>query len=83
MNALWLLFGVGTLAGLAYWGLGVAASSHFRDNAIGDSDRVLSTGMLWSLASGRYEAQGQKLCTMGNVALAIAIASWVAWAVLR
>ena len=83
MNMLWLLFGVGTLAGLAYWGLGIAASSHFRSKAISDSDRVLSTGMLWSLASGRYEAQGRKLCAMGNVALGIAVASWVAWAVLR
>ena len=83
MNTLWLLFGVGTLAALAYWGLGLAASSHFKDKVISDSDRFLSTGMLWSLASGRYEAQGQKLCTMGNLALAISIVSWVAWAVLR
>ena len=83
MNTLWLLFAVGTVAALVYWGLGLAASSHFRDKAISNADRVLSTGMLWSLASGRYEAQGKKLCTMGNLALAIAIASWVAWAVLR
>lgn len=53
MNTLWLLFAIGTLAALAYWGLGLAASSHFRDTAISDSDRVLSTGMLWSLPRPR------------------------------
>ncbi|RYG55297.1 MAG: hypothetical protein EON56_05875 [Alphaproteobacteria bacterium] len=83
MNKLWLLFAIGTLAAVVYWGLGLAASSHFKDKAISGSDRVLSTGMLWSLASGRYEAHGKKLCTLGNFALAIGIASWVAWAVLN
>ena len=83
MNTPWLLFAVGTLAALVYWALGLAASSHFKDKVISSSDRFLSTGMLWSLASGRYEAQGKKLCMMGNFALAIAIASWIAWTVLH
>jgi hypothetical protein len=83
MNMSWLLFAVGTLAGLVYWGLGMAASSHFEDKTIGDSDRFFSTGMLWSLAVGSYEAQGQKLCAMGNIALVIAAASWIGWAVFR
>lgn len=83
MNTSWLLFAVGTLAGLAYWGLGFAASSHFKDKAIGDADRFFSTAMLWSLASGRYETQGRKRCAMGNIALMIAAASWIGWAVLR
>lgn len=83
MNTTWLLFAAGTLAALAYCTLGLAASSHFKDKSLGDSDRIFSTGMLWSLASGRYEAQGQRLCAMGNIALAIAMASWIGWAVIH
>jgi hypothetical protein len=83
MNMLWLLFGLGTLASLAYLGFGVAASSYFKDKAMGGSDRFFSTGMLWSLASGRYEEQGKKLCVKGNVALVVALVSWIAWAVLQ
>jgi hypothetical protein len=83
MSISWLLFALGTLMGLAYWGLGLAASSHFTDKQISGSDRFLSTAMLWSLASGRYEAEGQKLCMWGNVALVIAVAAWIAWAKFR
>jgi hypothetical protein len=82
MNTTWLLFAAGTLAGLAYCALGLAASSHFKEKSLGD-DRFFSTGMLWSLASGRYEAQGQRLCAMGNIALAIAMASWIGWAIIH
>lgn len=83
MNVSWLLFALGTLMAIAYWALGMAASSHFKDKEISGQDRFFSTGMLWSLASGRYETEGQRLCIKGNIALVVGIAAWIAWASLR
>jgi hypothetical protein len=83
MNLVHLLAIVGTLAGLVYWGFGLAASSHFKNKETSTSDRFISTMMLWSLSLGSYETEGQKLCTRGNIALVIAVVSWVSWFVLQ
>ena len=83
MNASWLLFLLGTLMGITYWGLGVAASSHFKDKGVSGPDRFFSSSMLWSLADGRYDDQGRKLCTRANIVLVIAVAAWIGWAKLH
>jgi hypothetical protein len=83
MTLIYLLAALGTLAGLAYWGLGIAAASHFKNKKISTSDRFISTMMLWSLSFGSYELEGQKLCSRGNIALIVAVVSWVSWFMLR
>lgn len=83
MTPSWLLFAFGTLGGLVYWGLGLAASSHFKDEQLAAGDRFLSTGMLWSLSSRRYTDRGQRLCAIGNVALAVAAVCWLGFGFAR
>ncbi len=77
-----LILSLATVSGIAYWVLGLLASSHFEKTATSSSDRFLSSGMLWSLASNRYNDQGKKLCQTGNVVMVISIALWVTWAIL-
>lgn len=77
-----LFFIGGTLAALAYFALGLMASAHLIDTEK-RSERFLSTGMLWSLASGRYDGAGKTICMRGNVALVVAAGCWVAWGVLN
>lgn len=78
-----LIFTLATVSGIAYWVLGLLASSHFENTDTSGSDRFLSSGMLWSLALNRYNDQGKKLCRTGNIALIISVALWITWAVLR
>jgi hypothetical protein len=83
MSYMHFLFALGTLAGLIYWGFGLAAASYFKDKKMSASDRLISTMMLWSLSFSSYEAEGQKLCSRGNIALVIAVISWALWLVLQ
>jgi hypothetical protein len=83
MSYVHVLFGLGTLAGISYWLLGISASSHFKNKETSGSDRFLSTAMLWSLSSSEYEVDGQKLCVRGNIALIVAVVSWVSWFMLQ
>jgi hypothetical protein len=83
MSYMHLLFALGTLAGLIYWGFGLVAASYFKDKKMSRSDRFISTMMLWSLSFDSYEAEGQKMCSRGNVALVVAVISWVLWLLLQ
>jgi hypothetical protein len=72
---------IGTLAGLAYAGLGIAASRHLHSATA--VDRVAGWSLWWFVESGRYSPRGQALCRLGAVAVAVGLISWVAWFVLR
>lgn len=83
MTLIYLFAVLGTLASIAYWALGIAAASHFKNKEISASDRFISTMMLWSLSFNSYELEGQKLCSRGNIALIIAVICWVSWFILQ
>jgi hypothetical protein len=68
---------VGTLSGLAYAGLGVAASKHLAQCSA--PDRAVGWSLWWFVESSRYAAQGQVLCLRGAVAFVVCAVSWVAW----
>lgn len=68
---------IGSLAGVAYVGLGIAALKHLPG---ADSiDRVIGWSLWWFAEPSRYTPQGQVLCRKGGVAFAVALASWLAW----
>ena len=58
MKVSWLLALLGTLAGLYYAGLGVAASAQFKDKSVSSQDRFLSAMTLWSVSTDRYNSEG-------------------------
>ena len=68
---------IGSLAGIAYAALGVAALKHLPH--ADSSDRVFGWSLWWFAESSRYTAQGQALCRKGGIAFAVALVSWLAW----
>ena len=83
MSLISLLFTAGILAGLAYWGFGLVASSYFKNKDIDLADRFISTAMLWSLNFSQYDDQGKKLCVYGNAVLAFSVFIWILWVAIR
>jgi hypothetical protein len=85
VNASTVLAILGTLLGLYYGYLGIAASAYFVDEAKRRSiaERVfLNPG--WSIGPGdQYTQEGQKLCRRGNLLLIAVIFCWVGWGVLK
>jgi hypothetical protein len=85
MSASTFLAILGTLLGLYYGYLGVAAGGHFVDEA---RRRSIAERMLlnpgWSIGPGdEYTEEGQKLCRKGNLVLVAAIFCWFGWSVLK
>jgi hypothetical protein len=71
-----LILGVlGTLAGLVYAGLGIAALKHLRQAS--GTDRTVGWTLWWFTESDRYDEEGQRLCRIGGVVLLFGVASWV------
>jgi hypothetical protein len=85
MNTSAFLAILGTLLGLYYGYLGIAAGAFFIDEAKRRSiaERVfLNPG--WSMGpSDEYTPEGQKLCRRGNWVFVAAILCWFAWGLLR
>jgi hypothetical protein len=76
---------VGTLLGLYYGYLGVAAGAYFLDKSrrLSIAERAfLNPG--WSMGSGdEYSEAGQKICRKGNLVLVAAILCWFGWGLLK
>jgi hypothetical protein len=76
---------LGTLLGLYYSYLGIAAGACFVDEAKRRSiaERVfLNPG--WSMGPGdEYTPEGQKLCRRGNWVFVAAILCWFGWGLLK
>lgn len=75
-SALSVTFAVlGTIAGLCYAGLGIAALSHMP--ASDEHDRVGSWSLWWWLERGKYDEEGKRLCRKGAWVFAFGTACWV------
>lgn len=76
---------VGTILGLCYGCLGIAAGEYFVDEVRRRSiaERVfLNPG--WSIGLGdEYTDEGRRLCRKGNLILVAGILCWFGWGVLR
>jgi hypothetical protein len=72
---------VGTLSGLAYAALGIAASKHLVQATA--TDRAFGWSLWWFAEASRYAAPGQALCRRGGVAFLVGAVSWVAWFFVR
>ena len=71
----------GSLAGIAYSLLGIAAIKHL--DSAGEIDRTVGWTLWWCLDFRRYNARGKRLCTLGGLFLAGGGACWIAWFVLQ
>lgn len=79
-----LLAVLGTLAGLVYVSLGIAALKHVKDQLdVSDVDRVAGWSLWWWIERQKYNQRGQQLCLVGGVAFGIGVISWVLWFVLE
>jgi hypothetical protein len=73
-----LLAVVGGLAGLAYAILGITAARHRKDAATASEvDRTINWSLWWFIEKDRYDAHGQRLCSLGAVTAVICAAAWV------
>jgi hypothetical protein len=68
---------IGTLAGLVYAALGIAALK-YRTGADA-TDRAVGWSLWWFAERAQYSARGQALCRHGAVAFAVGVVCWVAW----
>jgi hypothetical protein len=66
---------IGTLAGLAWAGLGISAL-RYMENA-DEHDRVYGWTLWWFVSEQRYSEPGRRLCQFGWAAFAIGLASWL------
>lgn len=76
------LFFAGTVGGLAYWFMGIAATSKL------ESKEKLTPGMqwfpgIWSLSPREYSGEGKRLCRFGNIVMVLTILCWVGWAMIK
>lgn len=81
-----LLFIIGTLCGLYYAYLGIAAGSHLLDPVKRKSpgERLILTGVAWSVGSGnKFSDEGKQICRRGNFVLVAGIVTWFAWGVTK
>lgn len=72
---------VGSLAGVVYASLGIAALKHLPKAT--SSDRVVGWSLWWFAEPSRYTTQGQALCRKGGAAFVVAVAAWLGWFALR
>ena len=81
-----ILFIAGTLCGLYYGYLGLVVGGHVLDAEKRKSpgERLLLTGMAWSVGSGNdFSDEGKRICRQGNWVLVAGIITWFAWGVSK
>jgi hypothetical protein len=81
-----VLFITGTLCGLYYAYLGIAAGGHLLDPERRKSpgERLLLTGFAWSVGNGEeFSETGKQICRRGNWVLVGGILAWFAWGVTK
>jgi hypothetical protein len=81
-----LLFIAGTVCGLYYGYLGIVAGGHLLDPEKRKSpgERLLLTGVAWSMGSGdKFSDGGKLICRQGNWILVAGILAWFAWGVTK
>jgi hypothetical protein len=71
------LVAIGTLAGVVYCVLGLAAVKHL-PNADA-TDRSVGWMIIWIADFRRYTDPGKRLCGVGAVVLVVGIAAWLAF----
>jgi hypothetical protein len=76
-HLLFTLGAIGTLAGLAYCFLGIAAVKHLPD--ADNTDRTLGWTLLWFTDFRRYAGPGKRLCAAGAAVFLIGLAAWMAF----
>lgn len=81
MSTQFVLAAIGSVAGLAYAVLGIAALKHLQTPTT--VDRAVGWSLWWFTEAGRYSKRGQALCRLGAVAFLIASASWLGWFILQ
>jgi hypothetical protein len=64
--------------GGAYTALGLRARAHLTPEA-SESDRSIGWLFWWSCAAGLYDAEGRRLCRIGNALVVPLIALYAAW----
>jgi hypothetical protein len=74
-----MLIALAAIFGFAYWLTGLMASAHLNDKSVSASNRFIGAAFYWSFEPSRYAPKGVKLCLWGNVLIAIAAVSWIAW----
>jgi hypothetical protein len=72
---------VGSICGLVYCALGVAALKYLP--SANEGDRTVGWTLWWCLETKRYTAEGQELCRKGFALVAIGFISWAGVAYLQ
>ena len=75
MNWPLILGSIGTFAGLAYAGLGIAALKHLPRAT--ETDQTVGWTLWWFTESDSYDGVGRVLCRVGGFMLLLGIASWI------
>lgn len=66
---------LGTLGGLVYSGMGIAALKHLSD--ADEIDRTVGWTLWWWTDVKRYDAEGKRLCRRGAWIFFLAAACWI------
>lgn len=75
---IWILLVASVVIGVTYTILGLQARDHLNDNA-SSSDRSVGWLFWWSFGKEKYDQEGQRLCTLGQVLAYLLIAMYAAW----
>ena len=76
-NAALTLAAVGTVAGIIYCFLGIAAVKHLP--SADATDRSLGWTLLWFADFRRYTGPGKRLCVGGAIVFLSSLVAWVAF----
>ncbi|GAA4338885.1 hypothetical protein GCM10023165_17820 [Variovorax defluvii] len=75
---IWILLIASLTFGVAYTVLGLKANDHLNEKA-SSSDRSIGWLFWWSFSKEKYDEEGKRLCTQGQMLALVLIAFHVAW----
>lgn len=75
---IWILLIASVALGVAYTMLGLKANEHLNEKA-SNSDRSIGWLFWWSFEKDKYDKDGQRLCSQGQMLAFVLLAFYVAW----
>jgi hypothetical protein len=75
---IWILLTASVVLGGAYTVLGLRAGDHLNEKA-SNSDRSIGWLFWWSFSKDKYDDEGKKLCTQGQMLAYVLLALYGAW----
>jgi len=75
---IWILLIASVIFGVTYTVFGLQANAHLNEKA-SDSDRSIGWLFWWSFAKDKYDEEGKKLCSQGQVLALVILALYPAW----